>query len=254
MSAVIIGAITCVCVLGGLFAGMRLRKNLPDHHLNGDSKDAVKMGSGLIATLSALVLGLLVSSAKTSFDEMSTAITESGARLIMLDRVLARYGPQTEEIRDQLRISTAKWVNLIWPQTGSAVQGMELFEKSPVTLELVISNLRALEPQNESQRMSQADAMQICSQLLQTRWMVIEQSQISMPMVFIVVQMFWLTILFSTIGLFAPPNKTVIAALVVCAMSVGGAMFLIEEMNRPLGGIVKVSSAPLIKAIEHMGK
>jgi hypothetical protein len=254
MSAVIIGVITFVCVLCGMIAGMLLRRTLPDHHLSGDSKDAVKMASGLIATLSALVLGLLVSSAKTSFDDMSNAITQSGARLIMLDRVLIQYGPQTQDIRNQLRSSIAKWINVVWPQTGSAVEGMELFEKSPATLELVINNLRDLEPQNESQRTFQSDAMQICKELLQTRWLVIEQSQISLPMAFVVVQMFWLTILFGTIGLFAPPNKTVIAALVVCAMSVGGAMFLIEEMNKPLSGIVKVSSAPLVKAIEHMGK
>jgi hypothetical protein len=233
---------------------MLLHKKLPDHHLCGDSKDAVKMGSGLIATLSALVLGLLVSSAKNSFDEMSNAITESGAKLIILDRVLARYGPQTQDIRGQLRGSIAKWIDVVWPEISSAEEGMELFEKSPVTLELVINNLQALEPQNESQRMSQSDAMQICSQLLQTRWLVIEQSQISLPIVFVIIQMFWLTILFSMIGLFAPANKTVVAALVVCAMSVGGAMFLIEEMNKPLSGIVKVSSAPLIKAVEHMGK
>ncbi len=254
MSAAIIGIITCVCVLGGLFAGMRLRKNLPDHHLSGDSKDAVKMGSGLIATLSALVLGLLVSSAKTSFDDMSNAITESGAKLIMLDRALARYGPQTREIRDQLRNSVAKWILVVWPEHGTDVEGMKVFEKSPATLELVINQLRELVPQNDSQRTSQSDATEICTQLLQTRWLVIEQSQISLPIVFVIVQMFWLTILFGTIGLFAPPNKTVIAALVVCAMSVGGAMFLIEEMNKPLSGIVKVSSAPLIKAVEHMGK
>jgi hypothetical protein len=254
MSAVIIGVITFVCVLVGMIAGMLLRKTLPDHHLSGDSKDAVKMGSGLVATLSALVLGLLVSSAKTSFDEMSDAITESGARLIILDRVLAQYGPQTQDIRGQLRGSIAKWINVVWPQTGSAVDGMDIFEKSPATLELVVNKLRALEPQNESQRTCQSDAVGICSQLLQTRWLVIEQSQISLPMVFVVVQMFWLTILFGTIGLFAPPNKTVISALVVWAMSVGGAMFLIEEMNKPLSGIVKVSSAPLVKAVEHMGK
>jgi hypothetical protein len=254
MSAVIIGIITFVCVMGGMITGMLLRKNLPDHHLSGDSKDAVKMGSGLIATLSALVLGLLISSAKTSFDEMSNAITESSAKLIVLDRVLAQYGPETQEIRSQLRESIAKWINVVWPQAVSAVDGMNIFEKSPATLELVANKLRALEPQNDYQRASQSDAIQICSQLLQTRWLVIEQAQISLPTVFIVVQMFWLTILFGTIGLFAPPNKTVIAALIVCAMSVSGAMFLIEEMNKPLSGIVKISSAPLVKAIEHMGK
>lgn len=254
MGAVVIGIITFVCVFGGTIVGMLLRKTLPNHHLSGESKDAVKMASGLIATLSALVLGLLVSSAKSSFDDMSNAITQSGARLIMLDGILAQYGPQTQDIRVQLRDSVAKWITVVWPEQGPSVDGMQVFEKSPATLEMVINQVRSLIPQNETQRIFQSDAMQICRELLQTRWLVIEQAQISLPPAFIVVQLFWLTILFGTIGLFAPANKTVLAALIVCAMSVAGAIFLIEEMNRPLNGIVKVSNAPLIKAIEHMGK
>lgn len=254
MDALLIGGITCVCVLCGLFTGMLLRKNLPDHHFVGDSKDAVKMGSGLIATLSALVLGLLVSSAKNSFDDMSDAITDSGAKLIILDRTLARYGPQTQDIRNQLRDSIAGWVAVVWSGHSIDADGLKIFEKSPVALEQVVTELQSMVPQNETQRTSQSEAVQICRELLQTRWLVIEQSQISLPTVFVIVQMFWLMILFGMIGLFAPPNKTVIGALVVCAISVSGAMFLIEEMNRPVSGIVKVSNAPLIKAIEYMGK
>lgn len=254
MSAVAIGIITFVCVLGGTIVGMLLRKTLPDDHLRGDSKDAVKMASGLIATLSALVLGLLISSAKSSFDDMSNAITESGAKLIMLDKVLGQYGPEAASIRKLCRQSAAKGIAMVWPEHMTDIDGMKLFEKSPASMELVANQLRELVPQNDSQRTALSEAMQICRDLLQTRWLVIEQSQISLPIVFIIVQTFWLTILFGTIGLFAPANKTVIAALIVCAMSVGGAMFLIEEMNKPLSGIVKVSSVPLVKAIEHMGK
>lgn len=254
VSAIVIGVITFLCVFGGTVTGMLLRKVLPEHHLSGESKDAVRMGTGLIATLSALVLGLLVSSAKSSFDDMSNAITQSGAKVIMLDRIMAQYGPETAPIRQLCRESIARGVAMVWPEHKTDIDGMDVFEKSPASMELVANQLRQLSPQNDSQRTLLSDAMQISKELLQTRWLVIEQSQISLPMVFIIVQMFWLTILFGTIGLFAPSNKTVMVALYVCAMSVGGAMFLIEEMNRPLSGVVKVSSAPLVKAVEHMGR
>ncbi len=121
-------------------------------------------------------------------------------------------------------------------------------------MELVAGKLSALNPKNDSQRATQAEALQLCRELLQARWLMIEQSQVSLPTVFLVVLLFWLAILFSSIGLLAPSNKTVLVVLVVCALSVAGAIFLIEEMDRPLGGIVKVSNAPLIKAIEHMAK
>ena len=118
------------------------------------------------------------------------------------------------------------------------------FEKTPAVMEAVAKKLRALTPQNDSQRTFHAEAIQLCKEILQIRWMVIEESQVSLPTAFIVVLLFWLTILFGSIGLFAPVNKTVLAVLIVCAMSVSGAIFLVEEMNKPLSGMVKVSSAP----------
>ncbi|HML75044.1 MAG TPA: DUF4239 domain-containing protein [Anaerohalosphaeraceae bacterium] len=254
MSAAGLGIIAFLCVVVGMVAGLLLRNSLPDHHLSGDSRDAVKMGAGLIATLSALVLGLLISSAKDSFDAMNHAITESSAKLIMLDRILAQYGPQTQVIRNQLRHSVIEVVALVWPEQKTDKDTMSTFEESPATMELVAARIRELSPQNDTQKVFQSEAIGICRDLLQTRWLVIERAQLSLPMAFIVVLLFWLTMLFGTFGVLAPANKTAVAALAVCAISVGGAIFLIEEMNRPLGGMVKVSSAPILKAIEHLGK
>lgn len=254
MSAAGLGIISFICVLGGMTAGMLLRNALPDHHLSGDSRDAVKMGAGLIATLSALVLGLLISSAKDSFDAMNNAITEGSAKLIVLDRILAQYGPPTQDIRDQLRQSVIGRVAMVWPEQKTDKDTMSTFEKSPATMELVAAKVRELSPQNDTQKVFQSEAIGICRDLLQTRWLMIERAQLSLPMAFIVVLLFWLTMLFATFGLLAPANKTAIAALTVCALSVGGAIFLIEEMNKPLGGMVKVSNAPLLKAIEYLGR
>ena len=254
MSAVLLGLIAFVCVMGGTVAGLFLRKMLPSHHLTGDSKDAVKMGAGLIATLSALVLGLLVSSAKNSFDDMSNALTQSGTKLVLLDRTLANYGPETRPIREVLRSSVIARIAMVWPENKAEIDGTDKFEKAPPTAEMVAAKLRALTPQNDAQKTFQAEALQLCKEMLQIRWQVIEESQVSLPVALLVVLLFWLTILFGSIGLFAPANKTVLAVLIVCAMSVSGAIFLIEEMNKPLSGMVKVSSAPLIKAVENMGK
>jgi len=125
MSPVIAGVITFVCISAGIIIGVLLRNTLPDHHLTGDSRDAVKMGLGLIATLSALVLALLLSSAKNSFDEMSSGITQGSANLIMLDRTMAQYGPQTQPIRQMLRQSVMTWITMIWPEDKTSVDGME---------------------------------------------------------------------------------------------------------------------------------
>ena len=253
MSAIIIGLITFACTFGGALLGMYLRNILPDHHLQDDSKDAMKAGIAIVATLAALVLGLLISSAKNSLDEMNTAFTQSGAKIIMLDRVLNFYGPETEEIRGQLRDVVQIMIDRIWhkdktkkikTQTSKRTDGMEL----------IVDKLRVLTPQNDSQRLLQTQALQIGNDLLQSRWLVIEQAQITLPMTFLVILIFWLTILFISSGLFSPYNSTVIIVFLVCAMSVSSAIFLVEDMSRPFEGTMKVSSAPFVKALERLSK
>jgi hypothetical protein len=259
MISIIIGLITFACVFGGAMLGMWLRGVLPDHHLRDDSKDAMKAGIAIVATLSALVLGLLISSAKDSLDSMNAAFTQNGARIIMLDRVLCFYGPETQEIRRQLKDTVQTMVDRMWhrdkikknndinnakTQTAKRTDGMEL----------IVDDLRKLTPQNDSQRLLQAQALQIGNDLLQSRWMVIEQAQITLPTVFLVILIFWLTILFISSGLFSPYNSTVIIVLLICAMSVSSAIYLVEDMSRPFQGMMKVSSAPLEKALERLGK
>jgi hypothetical protein len=258
MSSIIIGLITFACVFGGALLGLFLRNILPGHHLRDDSKDAVKTGVAMIATLAALVLGLLISSGKNSLDAMNTAFTQNGARIIMLDRVLKFYGPQAKEVREQLqnvvqsnieRMSSKDKTRKIKRQTSK----MQTSERIG-GMELVVDKLRELTPQDESQRLLQSQALQIGNDLLQSRWLVIEQAQLTLPLTFLVILIFWVTIIFISIGLFSPYNSTVIVVLLVCAMSVSCAMFLIEDMSHPFGGTMKVSIAPLVNALEHLGR
>jgi hypothetical protein len=254
MSSITIGLIAFVCAFGGAVLGLWLRNILPEHHLSKESRDAVLMGTGLIATLTALVLGLLISSAKQSFDGMNDSLTQGGAKIILLDRAMANYGPQTKEIRDILRRSLTRGIAKIWPEDNTRAEELSSFEKSPVGMETIQDKLLNLAPQNDSQRTLQTRAVQLTNELMEARWLTIEQAQVSLPTAFLVILLFWLAVLFVCIGLFAPPNKTVIVIMLVCAISVAGAVFLVREMNRPLQGVMKVSSAPLIKALEQLGK
>ena len=95
MSSIGISAIVFACVFGGAMFGVFLRAVLPEHHWNPESKDVVKLGMGLVATMCALILGLLVSSAKSYFDTQSSELTEMSSKIVMLDRLLAHYGPET---------------------------------------------------------------------------------------------------------------------------------------------------------------
>jgi Protein of unknown function (DUF4239) len=253
MNSLTIALISAVCIFGGVLLGLLLQNLLPDHHLSSDSKETVKLGAGMIATLSALVLGLLVSSAKNTFDTINNEVTQSAAKIIYLDRVLADYGPETKADRELLRRSTAAGIEMMWPEAKTGVTGLTAFERANA-IEMLQIKLHELTPTNDLQRQMLQQAQQTCTELWQSRWRVIEQAQNVLPEPFLVVVLFWLTALHMSFGLFAPRNAMVIVVLLICACSVSGAIFLILEMNHPWSGIIRISSAPMLKALEHLGQ
>jgi hypothetical protein len=253
MSSISVALITFVCIFGGVFLGMALSMLLPGHHLSSDSKDSVKMAAGIVATMAALVLGLLVGSSKSSFDNMNSGITQIGAKVIMLDRTLAHYGPESKDIRDNLRGAIGNVLRHVWPEEKNGEKSLSIVEKSR-GLEALQASIKGLSPRTEDQKLQQSQADQLVGDLAQLRWMLIEQQQNQLPTPLLVVLVFWLSMLFTSFGLFAARNITVISALCISAISVSAALFIILEMNTPLDGMIKVSSAPIHKALEHMGK
>lgn len=252
MSPIAIGLISAGCIFGGALLGLWLQGLLPEGHLRDNSKDTVKVVGGMIATLAALVLGLLVSSAKSSFDATNAAIVQNGAKIILLDRVLAAYGPETRDAREQLRRAVVGGIEMFWPEENVRASGMAAFERTNA-LEVFQAKLREFAPATDAQRQLLSQAQQISNDMLQARWLFIEQAQTALPPPFLVVLLFWLTMLFLSFGLFAPRNVTAISVLLIGALSVSGAIFIILEMNHPLQGMIKVSSAPMRKALEHLG-
>src|SRR5215468_8995320 len=223
MTSLTIGIISAACICGGAVVGYALQRVLPKHHLSKDAQDAVKLAVGVIATSTALVLGLLVSSSKAQFDAMGSRLVQFGANLIVLDNTLAEYGPEAKPAREQLRRGVETTLQRLWPEERRGR-----------------STLAAMERGND------IDALR--AMLLELKPMTDEQRAL------LGVLVFWLTLLFVSFGLFAPRNWMVFLALVVSACSMAAAIFLVLEMNSPLDGLMKISSAPLRKALEIMGR
>jgi hypothetical protein len=246
-----IGWIVLACVFGGALLGMVLRLILPEHHLASDSKDVIKLGMSLTATMSALVLALLIASAKSSYDAQRNEITQMSANIILLDRVLAKYGPETKIARDLLHRSVVRVIDQIWPKTNTSTEELD---PTAIRADALYDKIEQLSPQNDSQRALKAQALKMGIDLAQTRWLLFEQGGSSIPIAFLVLLIFWVTIIFLSFGLFAPPNATVIVTLFLCALSVSGAIFLILELDRPFGALIRISSAPLRSALVHLGQ
>jgi hypothetical protein len=252
MASLFTAFITLGSLCAGALFGSLIRNRLPDHHLRDDSRDVIKMAAGMIATLVALVIGLLVTSSKSTYDQASGGVTQIGAKVIILDRVLDRYGPETKAIRKRIKDGIANTIEQLWP-AGGLNPSLAAIEQ-PTGMDEVHDMILQLAPQDEAHRILRSHAVTTCIELANSRWLIIEQAQTTLPIAFLGMLIFWLTVLFASLGLLAPRNATTWGCILVCAVSMAGAIYLILEMNRPLEGAVQISPAPLRKALSVIGE
>lgn len=248
MNPIATSVIVLACVFGGALAGLFLRNRLPDQHLQDDSKDIVKLGIGVVATMAALVLGLLVSSAKGSFDRTSDEVTLGAAKIVQLNHALAQYGDETKEIRGAFR----RYVEAIADAltSGEKSRLMQLRTSAMETkADDVEVAIRALVPRSEAQRELRSLALTLMQDWRANRSLLLlqEHSSVSTPLLVVVVA--WFALIFLGFGLFAPRNGTVVATLFLCALAVSGALFLILEMDGPREGLIRISDGPTRNAL-----
>ena len=246
MSAVALSCLIFVLTLGGIFLSALLRRALPEHHLSKDSQDVVRLGTGLIGTIAALVLGLLIAAAKSSFDTQSTQITQITVDIILLDNLLAEYGPDARPIREQMRSIIGPLADRLWGE--KQVSTAAPFELSGSSEKAYLA-IQALSPQNDLQRSLQARAAQVSTDLLQTRLILFAESRNVIPTPFLVILVLWIVIIFASFSLFSDLNVTVFTCLSLFALSASCAIFLILELSRPFSGLMMISSEPLRHAL-----
>jgi hypothetical protein len=249
MNAISTSLIVFACIFGGAVSGMFLRAVLPAHHFDEETKDVIKLGMGLVGTMTALILGLLIASAKGSYDTQKAEVTELSAKVIFLDRVLARYGPESKEIRILLRGNLEREIDRVWPEDRALAPQLK-----PGSTSLPYEKIQELSPKNDVQRAIKVQAFSILTEIQQTHWLMFAQRGNSIPMLFLVVVVSWLTLIFISFGLYAPRNATVIATLLVCALSVTGAILMILELNTPFEGLIQISPAQLRDTLSVLGR
>jgi hypothetical protein len=245
MNSVTTSLVIFICAAGGAVLGMFLRRVLPEHHVSAESKDVIRICMGLVASTVALVLGLLVYSAKGFYDTQTNEVTQLAANVLLLDRVLARYGPETAEARAELRTGINHHIELLWPEHDSRSAKLNAI---PSGGEAVVDKIQALSPKDDRQRTLQSQAMSLALQMGQTRLLMYTQRSVPVPRLLLFILVFWL------IALFAPANFTVVGSLLIAAAAASGAIFLIVEMYYPYGGLIQVSSAPLRAVLEQIGR
>lgn len=251
MSSLATSGIVLASVLGSAFLGMLVRRLLPDEHIGTDTKDIIRLATGLVGTILALALGLLIGSSKTYYDTQNSELIQLSAQVVLLDRTLAHYGAEAQPARGLLHASVGSILDRTWSRDGS---GASSLDPSSAGLEPMYELVQQLTPRNDAQRSLQAQAITFMISLGQMRWLMYEQSVARMPRPLLTLIVFWLCVLFLSYGLFAPPHTTMIATLFLCGICVAGAILMIMEMYDPHHGLIRISSAPLQAAMAHLGQ
>ena len=251
MTAPAVAAITLACAFGCALAGSFVRDRLPAEQLSKESQDVIRLGMGLVATMTALLLGMVTATARTAYDAQDAAIKTAAANILTLDRHMAHYGAVTKPTRDLVRRAVEFRLATTWPGEGAALGFSDAMPTSAI--EDIQTQILAWETRTDAERYYKAEALKLSEDVMKARWRMLAASS-SIPRGFLGVVIFWLAVTFTSFGLYAPRNATVVAALFIAALSVALALYLIVELDGAFVGYIRISPAPIRFVLEQLGK
>ena len=248
----VIALVTWILVLAAGLAGIWIGSRLPEEHRTNDSRNLVSIAMAMVSTLTALVLGLLLSVANTSFGENQEQLMSTSSDLIRMDHLLRLYGHEADGSRDLLRQYAHSMLQDVFPPDGS-----QRNVENEATLDLLakVEHWAALlVPANETQRWLQPHILDVSDKIVQEHFALVKQRLDAIPAALTILMLLWLVLLFASFGLFAPWHSTSIIVLLLSSGAASGAVLLILELETPNRGFVNLSPDPLQHAIEVMDK
>jgi hypothetical protein len=263
MSEMIVATLLFLLLLLNSAIGVLVQRRLPERHRSRETIEAIRLVISILLTFAALVLGLLTSSAKTSFDDFGSHMRAYGIDMIVLDQRLREYGDAAEPARALLRSYVAASIADTWPDEPSpagdypkhlkrvrpdSIEG----EETGVLIDRLDDTIRNLEPTDKPHRQLASLLAAGMARTLEQRWRLIEAAAptVSWPLLSLMTS--WLVMIFAVFGLGSPRNAVVYATMVLCALSISSAVYMILELDGPLSGWIVVSSQPLRDALQHI--
>ncbi len=238
-----------VCLVAASLGSLVLSERLPAHHRQDETYNVVRLAASIFVVMTSLVLGLLVNSSKNMFEAIDRNIHAFSTELILLDRTLRHYGPEASDVRQRLRAYVRQAINGTWGADASPV----LEDRAAETLLDEVGNgLAAMRPSDPVRTEMWREAEVNYQNVVRRRWVLIEESEGTIPTPFLVMLVAWLVLVFASFGYRAPRNAVVATTLVVSAFLIAGSIYLILDMNVPFSGPIKISPAPLQRAEEQL--
>ena len=251
MSSIAVSSIVFASIFGSGLVGMAVRRATPADYLGPGEKEVARLVTGLMTTMAAIVLGMLVSSAKASYDARTNEVAEISSEIVTIDRMMSKYGTETADVRAQFRLLVEANVNRIWPT--QAPVNVELKPRDEG--EILGDELQALAPKSDAQAQVKAQILGMVLELRKTQWnLFLKSKQSALPIPLLLVVVSWLALIYLSFGLFTPPSSTIAVTLVFGALAVSGAVLIILELYTPFRGVLRISSSPILEALSQMGR
>jgi hypothetical protein len=250
MTPIFASLLVVACIFAGGLVGLSLNRVLRPSHLTKETQEVVRLSIGMLSVLASLVLGLLIATAKSSYDTTDGAVRNYAAELALLNETLRDYGGDASKPRDLLRDYTERLRDDIWPPDGAPPHLND--DQAGVLMEHVREQVRALHPADDGQKWLRDQALTINENLLRDRWLLIGEQGRNVSPIMLGVLVSWVTLIFLSFGINAPRNAMVAISFLICSVAIGGAVFLILEMDQPLQGVLQISSWPIRNVLAQM--
>lgn len=235
--------VSFVSIVAGTVLGMTLRARLPAPKLGHDTKEVIRLGASLLATLAAVVISLLIASAKSSYDTQDAHFRQLAAYIVETDQLLAQYGPEATPVRTLMRQNVPAAMDRIWNEKATASQNTAFTVNS--LAEQLYNAIEALSPVNDAQGLLKPRIVQASKEIARTRLLIFADGDKPILTPFLLILIVWLTVIFTSFGLFVEPGAVAWTALLVFALSVSSALFLVADLSQPFAGLMQISKDQL---------
>ncbi|WP_439612256.1 hypothetical protein [Reyranella sp.] len=241
-----------IAMFGGGLIGLYVARALPSHHLTKESGAVVKLSAAVVASLTSLVLALMLSAANGAYSVNAGIVTKLGSDIIQLDHMLRAYGPEADAARVHLRDYAGRKSEELFPAAPPPSRDSR---GTADLLDRLLDSILSLTLPDRRHTALAAQALSITNQIYAERWLLWENPGTTVPAPFLFVLVFWLFLVFVSFGVFAPPNLTVVASLFLSALAVTGAIFLILQLGDPMHhSWLQISGEPLQRALLEIGR
>jgi hypothetical protein len=249
----VFSSVVLVLILASAALGSHVRARLADHHFSEDSLAAMRIAVDLVATLSALVLSLLIPSGKSSLDLVNSALQHNSVAMIQLDRTLSRFGPSAHGLRADIKNNYAQWISFLFSNKTGTTAEAESRKILSSTYDIQ-GRIFALQTAGLSNDKLRDHAMQLWDDIFAGRWLALEHRRGSIPPPLIAVLVGWLTVIFGIFGFSAPRNWSMCVVFLLCAVSATTAVYVVLDLDTPFQGMVNASNTPMMDALKFMGR